>query len=141
MPAAASAKGLAFADSNVLLYLQSNDSRKAGIAERLVEQRLTLSVQVLNEIANVARRKFAMSWLEVVDVLGGLRDCSDVLPLTVQVHERALTLVQRHSFAWYDSLIVASALEAGCTTLFSEDMQNGLIVDRTLKVCNPFLAP
>lgn len=139
MRAAASATGSAFADSNVLLYLQSNDSRKAGIAERLIEQRLTLSVQVLNEIANVARRKFAMSWPEVADVLDGLRVCSDVLPLTVKVHERALVLVQRHSFAWNDALIVASALDAGCATLFSEDMQDGLIVDRTLKIRNPFL--
>ena len=139
MPAAAVAGSLAFADSNVMLYLQSNDVRKADIAERLIKRRLTLSVQVLNEIANVARRKFSMSWPEVADVLDGLRACSDVRPLTVEVHQRALALVQRHSFAWYDALIVASALDAGCTTLFSEDMQHGLVVDRTLKIRNPFL--
>ena len=129
-----------FADTNVLLCLLSADTVKADRAEALLGQRLTVSVQVLNEFANIARRKLSMSWPEIVDVLALVRQRCVVRSLTLGVHETALVLVQRHAFAWYDALIVAAAADAGCTTLFSEDMQNGLRVARSLTIRNPFVA-
>ena len=129
-----------FADTNVLLYLLSADPAKADRAEALLGERLTVSVQVLNEFANIARRKLSMAWPEIVDVLGLVRQRCAVRPLTLAVHELALALVQRHALAWYDALIVAAAADAGCSTLFSEDMQEGLRVGKSLTIRNPFVS-
>lgn len=85
-----------FADTNVLLYLLSADDAKADRAEALLAAGVTVSVQVLNEFANVARRKLAMPWPEIAEVLHLVRQRCVVRALTIEVHERALTLVQRH---------------------------------------------
>lgn len=128
----------AFADSNVLLYLLSGDTTKAARTEALLLERPTIGVQVLNEFANVAHRKFGMPWPEVVEVLDGVRRLCVVRPLTAAVHDAALALVQRHAFTWYDALILAAAQDAGCRVLWSEDLQHGLHVRRQLTVRNPF---
>jgi len=128
----------AFADTNVLLCALSADPAKADKAEGLLRERMTISVQVLNEFASVARRKLSMSWEEIVDVLGLLRQRCVVRPLTLGVHDLGLSLVRRHRFAWYDALIVAAALDAGCATLYSEDMQHGMRVGKSLRIVNPF---
>ena len=101
-----------------------------------------ISVQVLNEFASVARRKLKFSWLEITTALAALRElCAAPVPLTVATHDAAAALAARYGFAFYDAVIVASALEAGCTTLMSEDMQDGLVVEARLTVRNPFLQP
>jgi predicted nucleic acid-binding protein len=129
-----------FADTNVLLYLLSADAAKADRAEALLAGRVTVSVQVLNEFAHVARRKLAMPWVEIADVLTLIRRQCAVRALTLATHDGAIDLVQRHALAWYDALIVASAVEAGCATLYSEDMQHGLRVGKSLTIRNPFAA-
>jgi predicted nucleic acid-binding protein len=134
------ADGDAFLDSNVLLYLLSADTAKADRAESLMAAGGTISVQVLNEFASVASRKLGMAWGEIRDVLSVARDLCVVRPLTVETHDRALELVGRHSLSFYDSLIVAAALEAGCRTLWSEDLQDGKRFGSRLVVRNPFTA-
>lgn len=128
-----------FFDTNVLLYLLSADTAKADCAEALVAEGGVISVQVLNEIASVASRKLAMPWAEIGDLLNGVRSLCAVQALTVEVHERALALAERHGFAFYDASIVSSALLAGCKILWSEDFQHGLKVDGALTIRNPFL--
>jgi predicted nucleic acid-binding protein len=137
LPAAGAAP---FLDTNVLLYLLSSDAAKADRAEALLHGGATVGVQVLNEFANVASRKLALSWPEIEDVLGLIRHRCEVRALTLEVHEQALALVQRHSFAWYDALIVAAAQDAGCALLYSEDMQHRMKVGNTLTIVNPFVA-
>ena len=100
-----------FLDTNVLLYLLSADSAKADLAEGLLANGATVAVQVLNEFANVARRKLSMSWDEITDVLGLIRQRCTVRDLTAAVHDQALTLARRHGFSWYDALIVSAALD------------------------------
>jgi predicted nucleic acid-binding protein len=95
-------------------------------------------VQVLNETANVARRKMGLSWPETRNLLATLRGLLRVADLTVEVHEDGLTLAERHNLSIYDAMIVASALGAGCDRLWSEDMQNGLVVAGRLRITNPF---
>jgi predicted nucleic acid-binding protein len=129
-----------FADTNVLLYLLSADQTKADVAELLLAGRVIVSLQVLNEFAHVARRKSHMPWPQITELLALLRQRCDVRPLTLAVHESALLLVQRHALAWYDALIVAAALDAGCDTLYSEDMQDGLRIASALTIRNPFAA-
>lgn len=128
----------AFFDSNVLLYLLSVDAAKADRAESLLAAGGTISVQVLNEFASVASRKLGLAWGEIRDVLSVARGLCAVRSLTVETHERALELVGRHSLSFYDALIVASALEAGCRTLWSEDLQDGKRFGARLVVRNPF---
>ncbi len=127
-----------FSDTNVLLYLTSGDIEKAATAERLLEEGLTISVQVLNEFANVARRKFMLEWPHVHHLLRNIATVSVVMPLTLEIHRSGLGLAERHNFSIYDAMIIASALEAGCTTLYSEDMRHGQLIAGRLRIANPF---
>jgi len=127
-----------FLDTNVLLYLLSADARKADRAEALLAQRATINVQVLSEFASVARRKLEMPWREIADVLSLIRTQCDVRDVTVAVHDHALALAQRHRLGWYDALLVAAAVDAGCDLFYSEDMHHGLVVEGGLTLCDPF---
>lgn len=129
-----------FLDTNVLVYLASGDPEKADRAERIVSQSGTISVQVLNELANVAHRKMRMSWQDTHAFLSLVRGLLTVQPLTVDTHELGLALAERYGFSTYDAMIVAAALQAGCDTLWSEDMQHGLAIDDGLRILNPFCA-
>jgi predicted nucleic acid-binding protein len=128
-----------FFDTNVLLYLASDDRVKADRAERLVADGGTISVQVLNEIANVARRKMRMSWQETHDLLAMLRDLLPVVPVTIETHEAGIALAARYGFSIWDAMIAASAILSGCDTLWSEDMRHGMAVDDRLRIVNPFV--
>jgi predicted nucleic acid-binding protein len=127
-----------FLDTNVLLYLVSADTAKADRAEALVDRGGTISIQVLNELANVARRKMGFDWAETDGFLESVRALLDVVPLTVETHETGLGLSSRHGFSIYDAMIVSAALLAGCDRLWSEDMHNGLVIDGRLTIANPF---
>lgn len=128
-----------FFDSNVLIYTLAEGDPRQGVATGLLARGGTLSVQVLNEFANVAHRKLKLSWPEVDQALAALRAfCPPPLPLTAATHEAALALAARYGFAFYDALIAASALEAGCPTLLSEDLQDGQTIEGRLTVHNPF---
>jgi predicted nucleic acid-binding protein len=127
-----------FFDSNVLLYLASADARKADRTEQLVAEGGAISVQVLNEIANVTRRKMSMPWRDVHTFLSLVRGLVSVVPLTIEVHDRGLNLAERYGLSLYDAMIAAAALDAGCSTLWSEDMHDGLVLEQRLRVVNPF---
>jgi predicted nucleic acid-binding protein len=127
-----------FFDTNVLLYIASGDTAKADRAETVVAAGGTISVQVLNELANVARRKMQMSWADTRALLSMLRGLLAVQPLTIETHETGLELAERHGLSTYDAMIAASALHAGCDTLLSEDMQHGMVLDEGLRIVNPF---
>jgi predicted nucleic acid-binding protein len=127
-----------FFDTNVLLYLASGDPVKADRAERLVAVGGTISVQVLNEIANVARRKMQMSWKETNSFLAMVRALLPVVPLTIETHETGIALAERYGFSTYDATIAASAILSGCDVLWSEDLQHDMAVDGRLRIVNPF---
>jgi len=130
---------LPFADTNVLLYLISHDAAKARRAEKLLAARVAVSVQVLNEFANVARRKQSLDWAELTQALGSIRYFAQVHPLALDTHQRGLELAERYQFSVYDAMIAAAALQAGSTTLLSEDFQAGQLIDGRLKIVNPFV--
>ena len=127
-----------FFDTNVLLYLASSDATKADRAETAVAGGGAISVQVLNELTAVARRKMRMSWADTHAFLGMLRGLLTVHPLTLEIHGAGLGIAERHGLSIYDAMIVASALQAGCDTLWSEDMQHGLMIEKGLRIANPF---
>lgn len=136
-PAAKSSRP--FVDTNVLLYLIATDAAKAARAERLLARRIVVSVQVLNEFANVARRKQSLDWDELTQVLAGIRQFADVRPLTFDTHERGLALARRCQLGLYDAMIAAAAIEAGCDTLLTEDFQVGQVLADRLTIRNPFV--
>lgn len=130
---------LDFLDTNVLLYLLSADQVKAQQTQALLAKRAVISVQVLNEFANVAKRKLNMPVAEIQAILQDIRHFCQVLPLSLATHESGLVLCERYNFALYDAMIVASSLEAKSAVLWSEDFQHGLQVNEKLTINNPFL--
>jgi predicted nucleic acid-binding protein len=127
-----------FFDTNVLLYLLSADAAKADRAESLLAEGGTISVQVLNEFASVALRKLEMPIAELREILEPVRSLCQVEPVTEDTHDRALALIERHGFSLYDAMLIAAALRAGCSRLYSEDLQHGQLIDRQLRIVNPF---
>jgi predicted nucleic acid-binding protein len=127
-----------FLDSNIVLYLASEDLLKADRAQELVAEGGTISVQVLNEIANISRRKMGLSWAEIRNFLLMIRGLLKVEPITIEIHEVGISLTERYQLSVYDSMIVSAALSAECDTLLSEDLQDGLLINGRLRVLNPF---
>jgi predicted nucleic acid-binding protein len=128
-----------FFDTSIVFYLLSTDTRKADRVEALLGAGGAISVQVLNEFANVARRKLGLSWDELHEALAAIRVLfPTVLPLTVETNDQAMALARRHGFSIYDALVVAAALEGGCATLWSQDMQHGMAVEHRLTITDPF---
>lgn len=129
-----------FVDTNVLIYIASGNPAKADRAEKIVRDGGTISVQVLNELANIARRKMRFSWTETNAFLSTLRGLLAVHPITLDTHETGLALAERYGLSIYDAMIAASALHAECDTLWSEDMQDGMAIENRLRIINPFRA-
>lgn len=128
-----------FLDTNVLIYAVAKNDPRASKAEELLAAGGTVSVQSLNEFVAVARRKLGMSWKQVREVLHSICIlCPDPVPVTLDTHQLAVTVAEKHGYGIYDALIVAAALEAGCKTLYSEDLQDGQIINRQLTIRNPF---
>ena len=127
-----------FIDTNVLVYVASGDPVKAEQAEKIVADGGTISVQVLTELANVARRKMRMTWPETHALLSTIRALLPVRPITVEIHETGLELAERYGLSIYDAMIAASALHAECDTLWSEDMHDGIVIQDRLRIANPF---
>jgi len=136
-----------FFDSNVFVYLfdETNDYKRTT-AERLIVQALEannacISFQVVQETLSVLTRKLkpsvtepnAQRFLESV-----LQPLWRVMP-SLALYQRGLSLQARYKLSFYDAMIVAAALEAGCKRLLSEDMQHGLKIEK-LVITNPFLA-
>lgn len=128
----------AFIDTNILLYLLSSDTEKANCAETILQSGGLISVQVLNEFTNVVRRKQLLSWSEITEVLDLVTSILQVVPLTLEMHTKGRFIAERYKFNVYDAMIVSSALLSDCEILYSEDMQDDLVIEDQLRICNPF---
>ena len=128
----------AFFDTNIIVYAQQMDG-KGDRARALLAGGGKLSVQVLNEFAAVSRRKQRRDWREIDQAVADVLTMVDPpMPLTLDLHYAARALAQDHQLSFYDALIVSAAIETGCDTLFSEDMQHGRSIGG-LAIVNPFL--
>ncbi|NJM29200.1 MAG: PIN domain-containing protein [Rhizobiales bacterium] len=128
----------AFVDSNVLLYTIDDDEAKALRAYEIMDEGPLISVQVLNEFTNVARKKFKLDWPDVRDGLEHIRECCEILPLNLGVHLRAIEIAEANRIGVYDACLVAAADLAGCDVLYTEDMNHGQRIGGvTLR--NPFV--
>jgi predicted nucleic acid-binding protein len=130
----------AFFDTNIFVYAIGEAGPKRQIAQDLGAKGGVISVQVLNELTNVLRKKSKKSWDEISVILALVKSgCETILPLTIADHDRAYSLARRHNLPVYDALIIASAVGAGCEFLYTEDMQSGQRFGR-LTIVNPFAA-
>ncbi len=127
-----------FLDTNILVYASLSDDPRRPAAELVLLAGGAISAQVLNEFANVARGKLKWPWNDIDAAIGLIRSrIRRVLPLSVETNVAALALARDHGLAFYDALIVAAAIEAGCDTLWSEDMQHGRKIGG-VTIRNPF---
>lgn len=135
--------GKAFLDTNLFVYMQSaSEQDKKELSFRALEAyECIVSSQVLNEFCNVALKKLHMEIGQVRQVLQAIDNTCEIVLVSMRTVERALDLKERYGFSYYDSLIVASALESGCAYLFSEDMSDGQVIEADLKIINIFKNP
>ena len=127
-------------DTNVFVYLRDGDyPAKKDRANELIDLMPVVSAQVISEYLNVTKRLFKLTKQEVLDIcMSDLKGCR-IQAITYATLHLARQLITIYDFQMFDSIVVASALEAGCDRLYTEDMQHGLIVENQLKIVNPFL--
>jgi predicted nucleic acid-binding protein len=129
-----------FFDSSVLIYTLSRTDPRSLVTFELLDRGGIISVQVLNEFANVASKKLRLDWQRIEEILDEIREYLEPpVALTLSIHELGLAIARRYKYTIYDSLLIAAALEAGCKTLYSEDMQDGQTIG-SLTIRNPFSA-
>jgi len=129
-----------FFDTNVLIYAFKEEDRRASAARILLGHGGLVGVQTLNEFAAVARRKLRMSWQEVREALAAIQIlCPAPIPVSLEIHEAAVRISERHGYQIFDSLMIAAALAGHCTILYSEDLQHRQVIEG-LTIQNPFLA-
>jgi predicted nucleic acid-binding protein len=134
-----------FFDTNILVYAlggrkQSTPEARIAVAHQIVIRGGIVSVQVLNEFVQVCRRKAALSWDQILGSLEVVKQlCGLAIPITMETHNAAIDICRRYGYHIYDSLILAAAEQAGCTTVYTEDMQHGQTIGK-LTIVNPFLA-
>ena len=138
--------GKFFLDSNILIYsFDSRDLAKQQRAQELVNQALSnqtgiISYQVTQEVLNTARRKFKTA-LSTDDcqlfLTQVLMPICQVYPC-LELYQKALNIHEQLKFSFYDSLVIAAALQAKCQTLYTEDLRHGQIIESTLHIINPF---
>jgi predicted nucleic acid-binding protein len=126
-----------FVDTNVAVYalLPGDKADKASA----VLSGATISVQVLNEFVSLALRKFGLKQSELDRKISEIRfGVVQIIPVTEEVHDLARKIVFRYKLGFYDSALLASALLADCETFYSEDLQDGLVIENQLTIRNPF---
>jgi predicted nucleic acid-binding protein len=130
---------LIFFDTNILIYAFLEQDPRRLVAKRLLAEGGRISVQVLNEFVAVTRRRFKTPWSELREILRLIHlVCGEAAPISQSTHERAVEIAQLHQLHIYDATILASAIESGCDTLHSEDIQHGQQIE-TVTIRNPFL--
>lgn len=127
-----------FIDTDILLYLADSDQAKADRAEDILIDGGIINTLVLAEASFVLVRKWKRPWPETSAMLATFRANTVVLPLTIEAHTRGMTYAERYRLQVYDAILIAAAVLSGCTTLWSEDMHDGLLIDG-LTIRNPFI--
>ncbi len=129
-----------FLDSNVVLYYYTSDEiPKARLAgEARLRSDAVISTQVLSECCNVLSKKRKSSWIEIENVISELIDLFSIQTIGTTTVQKAMELSARYQYSYYDSLILASAIEARCEILYSEDFQHNQLIEG-VRIVNPFL--
>lgn len=130
-----------FFDTNLLVYLYSEDEleKQAQIVTLIKNtENRWISTQFLNELSNTLRRKFKLEYADIANVITEIRDNFEIITVQIETIERALKIAEKYRYSYYDSVIIAAALESSCSLLYSEDMQHQQIIEGQLQIINPF---
>jgi len=129
-----------FLDTNILVHAFDGNSPFADVALGFIAPVNRIGVQSLNEFALVCRRKLTMDWADIHLASETVRGLSvePAIALTLDIHLHGLQIAGRHRLHIYDSMLLAAALSADCTTFWSEDLHDGLVIDGRLTIRNPF---
>ncbi|NOS57233.1 MAG: PIN domain-containing protein [Cyclobacteriaceae bacterium] len=129
-----------FLDTNILVYAYSDtELQKQTIARKLVSENISfISTQVLQELSNTLSRKFKKSWLEITEAVKEVSLSNLVHANNEATIQQAIKIAEQYKFSFYDSLIIASALECKCAKLYSEDMSHGQLIEKQITIINPF---
>jgi predicted nucleic acid-binding protein len=129
-----------FLDSNILVYSYSNSEiQKQEIARQLITDNDSfISTQVLQELCNIVTRKFKFSYEQAASAIKESCQNNNLYINTEDTVLHACQLADRYGFSFYDSLIVAAAKESNCIVLYSEDLQDGQVIEGKLTIRNPF---
>ena len=129
-----------FVDTNVLIYCYTVTELDKQLKARQIvaPSGRVISTQVLQEIANTLRRKFKKEWLEVIATLNEVSSQFTIHQNSADTINKAISIADRYGYSFYDSLIIAAALETNCSVLYSEDMQDGQIIAGVLTIRSPF---
>ena len=123
----------------MLVCAFSDEDPRTEVARTLFAEGAVTGVQALNEFVAVAKRKLRMSWDEILEAVSAIRVlCPSLAPVTIDTHEIALRIAKRYGYQFFDSLVVAAALEASSGTLYSEDLRDGQVIEG-LTIRNPFV--
>jgi predicted nucleic acid-binding protein len=130
-----------FFDTNLLVYLYSEDEpeKQAQILTQIKNtENRWISTQVLNELSNTLRKKFKLEYVDIANVIAEIRANFEIITVQIETIELALKIAEQYRYSYYDSAIIAAALESSCTLLYSEDMQHNQIIEGQLQIINPF---
>ncbi len=126
-----------FLDTNILVYALLDEGIKQQTSLELLQSGCVISTQVLNEFAQVARKKAKLEWQEITELSNAIQSLTEIVPLDLAIHNRALQMATDFGYSFYDSLIIAAASETNCNVLISEDMQHSQKID-DITISNPF---
>lgn len=130
-----------FTDTNIVVYAYASNPRKSPVAEAIVRPGPVISTQIVNEFLNVARIKMGLDRDTRHKIAQNLLRGCTVVPLDTQVVAKAMAIEAKYQVSYWDALVMAAALVAGCDTLYSEDIQDGQVFEDRLTVRNPFASP
>ncbi len=130
-----------FLDTNILVYSYSNtEIQKQTIARKLItEQNTFISTQVLQELTNIVTKKFKYNYTDATNVINETCQNNKLFVNTNVTILKACNVAERYQFSFYDSLIIAAAIECGCTILYTEDLNHQQIIFDLLTIINPFI--
>lgn len=128
-----------FLDTNIIIYALGNNVEKKEISIKLIEQKPVISTQVINELANICIKKLRLDLINVGKIITNISESCSVSLINNVTIQNALKLAKSYHFSYFDSLILASALESECKIIYSEDLQHNQLINKRLRIINPFI--
>lgn len=130
-----------FFDSNILIYAYSSDDiGKRHCVRTLAELHdiIIVSTQTINECVNVMYKKKKMSYQQIAPLIDEICNNFAIEIIDEDSIKKAIDIATKHSYSYFDSLMIASALASDCSILYTEDMHNTHVVEDNLTIINPF---
>jgi predicted nucleic acid-binding protein len=132
-----------FIDTNIWVYAYTDDDKEKHrtilqLLEVLSDQNIIISPQILSEFYSVMN-KYKIPHVSIIQKMEDIIDTANVCDLTLLTITNCIHLKERYGYSWWDALLLSSALESNCMTVYSEDMQDGQVIESSLKIVNPLV--